>query len=166
MRRNGETRLTYSHSDSYPSWLGSKTLEYIRTSDVDADAEAYFQLPIVDEGEEPTPEQMGDLKQRGYVRSSVSTGVDWYSALRGTQGSITDQIKSGYLATIDNAVLSVKDIFMEWGYVIDVDQHILWVYEGQSNGPAVVATYTFEVVKSPHFDVDAAVAALETQSVD
>jgi hypothetical protein len=165
MRHNGELRLTYNHSDSYPSWLGSKTLQYIQRADVEDDAIAYFQLPTVDESEQPTPEQSVDLKARGYWHS-VSTSADWYSHLRDCQGDIERYIRAGYLPTISNTVLTEKDIFMEWGYVIDVDAKELVVYEGQSNGPTKVATYAFDVVKSPHFDPDAAVAVLETQSVD
>jgi hypothetical protein len=165
MRLNGQTRLTYNHSDSYPSWLGSKTMKYVRDADVLADAEAYFQLPVVDENTDPTAEQMADLKQRGYVRS-VSTGADWYSALRGTQGSIPDQIKSGYLALTSNTVLTEKDIFIEWGYLIDCDAKELVVYEGESNGPIVKGRYSFDLLKSEDFDADDAVAKLEPSDDD
>lgn len=163
MRHDGQVRLTYNHSDSYPSWLGSKTLEYVRTSDVEADAVAYFQLPIVDEGGEPSPEQAADLKARGFWKN-VSTGADWYSVLRNCQGSITDYIRAGYLPTTPNTVLTVKDIFMEWGYVIDVDAKELIVYEGQSNGPAVVGRFPFDQIRDADFDVDRAVAVLEQQT--
>jgi hypothetical protein len=160
MRRNGEVRVTYNHSDSYPSWLGSKTLEYIRRADVEADAEKFFALPIVDEHTGPTPEQAADLKARGFW-AGVSDSLDWYAHLRETQGDIPSMIASGYLLTMPNAVLTTKDIFIEWGYVIDVDAKELVVYEGQDSGPAVVARYTFDVVRHMFFDPDIAVATLE-----
>lgn len=160
MRRNGEVRVTYNHSDSYPSWLGSKTLEYVKRADVEADAEAYFQLPIVDEGLVPTKEQAADLKARGYWKN-VSTSIDWYSHLRDCQGSIEDYIKAGYLPVMPDSVLTEKDIFIEWGYVIDVDAKELVVYEGQSAGPAIVARFPFDMIKHPDFDADLAVAVLE-----
>jgi len=187
MHRNGETRLTYNHSDSYPSWLGEKTLNYIRRSNVEADAEKYFALPIVSEDIPPTPEQAEDLKARGYWKnvsdgsaSTIAVGYpgvtvaanfsararDWYSLLRDAQGDIEDQIEAGYLLTIGNNVLTEKDIFIEWGYVIDVDAKELVVYEGQSNGPAIVARFPFDQIKSEGFDIDQAVSTLEPNTDD
>lgn len=147
MQRNHETRIVYNHSDSYPTWLGERMVEHIQTSDLDADGEAFFALTIVDESESPTPEQLADLKARGFWRN-VSSGDDWYSALRDCQGNLAKYIQAGYLPAMDNSVLTVKDIFIEWGYVIDLDERALVVYDSN----VVIARIPFFEIRSGKYD--------------
>lgn len=145
---------TYNHSDSYPSWLGVRMVEFIQEADLDTLGDKVANLTLVDEGESPTPEQLADLKARGYWQN-VSSGADWYAALRNAQGDLGKYIEAGYLPEFDaTEALASSNIFIEYGYVIDLDTRELRVYENGDDGKHMVklAELTFNEILAPGFD--------------
>lgn len=145
---------TYNHFDSYPSYLGVRMIEFIQRPDFAELAAKVATLQSVDEGETPTSGQLAVLKARGFWRN-VSTGTDWYSALRNAQGDLAAYIDAGYIPSFDvDGVLESSNIFIEYGYVIDLDKRELRVYEnGAEDKPMLLmATVPFDNIQAPGFD--------------
>ena len=145
---------TYNHYDSYPSYLGVLMVEFIQRPDFDKLSSKAPSLRGVDEDDNPTPEQMADLKARGFWQN-VSTGTDWYSALRNAQGDLAAYIDAGYIPSFDvDGVLESSDVFIEYGYVIDLDKRELRVYESGAEGKPMLlmATVPFDDIQAPGFD--------------
>jgi hypothetical protein len=86
--------LTYSHFDSYPGGLGLGLLAWARgVKDWREVAGRVESLTLVDADKEPTPEQAERV--RSVTNPGVSTGRDWYSALREAQAISTPPSESG-----------------------------------------------------------------------
>ena len=136
----------YNHFDSYPSYLGDKVLRWVHSATLDNKldlaAELVDGLRAVDEGAQPTVDQLAELETNlsrvGMTLSEswdkrVSTGNDWYSVLRGTQGNLDQMLAAGFYFDCTNFF---KDsLFCEWGYVVDLDERVLEVYKGYQAEP-------------------------------
>lgn len=136
----------YSHFDSYPSYLGDRVLRWVHSAildnKLDLAAELVDGLRAVDGGAQPTIDQIAELDTNlsrvGMALSEswdkgVSTGNDWYSMLRGTQGNLDQMLAAGFHS---DATRFFKDsLFCEWGYVVDLDEQVLEVYRGFQEEP-------------------------------
>lgn len=153
MLLNGQTRTVYNHYDSYPTGLGVQVVEFLRTQeDLAGTAEKFFALTVVDESATPEQDVLDDLKARGFWEQ-VSTGADWYSALRSAQGNIGAYIEAGYVPAQKADPRSEKDSWLEWGYLVDLDEKVLRVYEyGYKTGAKLVAAIPFDKLLAPGFD--------------
>lgn len=126
--------ITYSHSDSYPDYLGINVLDWARSVDdwgeVKAQAAA---LVHVDDDTPPTPEQIERLSP--YARESVSTRelTDWYVLLRETQGDPAAILAAGHAEHAPD--WPADSLFCEWGYLLDLDRGVLEVYRGFQDEP-------------------------------
>lgn len=127
------TLITYNHYDSYPTYLGVQMAKFVRSADLDAAAQKFMALTPVDESGKPSPEQLADLKKRGFWQD-VSAGDDWYAALRGAQGSLLEYLEAGYIPAMSAEVIRKSDIWIEWGYVVDLDARELKIYEAGEEG--------------------------------
>lgn len=131
---DGETKVQYNHSDSYPTWLGIRTLEFaFYLGDVEVLEKAREKaraLVAVDQDANPSAEQIAELRQRGIIPQNVSTGEDWYAVLRDTQGDYQRMLDAGYYT--DGNAFAKDPVFCEWGYVIDLDREVVEVYESGS----------------------------------
>jgi hypothetical protein len=128
----GEERLTYNHFDSYPSGIGINILRWLREVDLPTMRDQVAALTLIaNEDEKPTPEQRAALGR--YVDGNVSTGDDWYSLLRHTQGDLGLTLESGHI--IDSAAFALDSLFCEWGYVIDMQRATFDVYRGFQTEP-------------------------------
>jgi len=128
VRDNGRLRTTYNHFDSYPTGLGVSMVEFIQGTDMSTLGAKVFDLTLVEEQDSPTPEQMEALVKAG-TWENVSTGGDWYSALRGTQGEPEKMIESGFWMGQGFDPTQASDSWLEWGYLIDLDAGELLVYD-------------------------------------
>jgi hypothetical protein len=133
----GITKASYGQYDGYPEGVGMNVLAFARGikdsygfslgSLVDA-------LVVVPENGEPTKSQA--LAIANYSSSDVSTGKDWYSALRGCQGDLDAIIQSGYI--LDSFEFGKDGLFCEWAYIVDIDNNELHVYAGLLKEPTVL----------------------------
>ncbi len=124
---NDNARLTYNHFDSYPEGLGSDILAWARqVSDWDKVKQQAMDLHMVNEQESPTEEEA--LKVAEFSDSGVSTGQDWYAALRKCQGDPDATLRSGYMT--ENSEFPLDSLFCEWAYLIDLDKGVFEVYQG------------------------------------
>lgn len=143
---NGELKATYNHSDSYPAWLGVQVATFLakhrdNMASVETQVDA---LVMVDDDEKPTKAQVAKLAQ--YTDTSVGgvttivdgelvvdDSINWYQVLRDTQGEPEKALEAGFM--IDGADFALDSLFCEWGYVIDLDQERLEIYQGFQKKP-------------------------------
>lgn len=166
IKHDGKIIGTYNHSDSYPTWLGVRMVEFIQQNDLDAIAAKLDTVVLVDEDESPTAEQLADLKERGFW-ANVSTGSDWYSALRNAQGNLAAYIEAGYIPSFDvQHFLDKGDCFIEYGYVVDLNERMLVVLEYRAEGAPmpILGTVTFDHILAPGFDAASVMGQLENGS--
>lgn len=135
---DGQEKVTYNHSDSYPDWLGLNVYRFVaqlmKDGAVEEAAKRVRELTVVKEsGPAPTPDQVAALRR--WANTSVSTRdlTDWYVLLRETQGDPDAILTAGYL--IDGSDFPLDSLFAEWGYVIDFDAKTLDVYRGFQKEP-------------------------------
>lgn len=130
---DGEEKLTYNHSDSYPGGLGETLLRFCRDEWVKDGAEGASDdarmLALVSEQTNPTEEQKRNLRRflknpNGYKDDEI----DWYWLLRATQGDARKTLDAGHM--IDGREFAKDSLFCEWGYVIDLDRGVFEVYRG------------------------------------
>jgi len=122
---DGTEYLSYNHSDSYPSGLGVDILAWARQADWSKVREQVAALTLVEDDAEPTAEQAAAT---GLTPEHVSTGRDWYSLLRSTQGDPQATLDLGIMT--DGHEFPLDSLFCEWAYVIDLDAETLEVYQG------------------------------------
>ena len=138
IRKNGVDKCTYNHSDSYPSWLGRKVLEFCANNTIENLEKFFNKIELVDESSKPTEEQIKKCVEAGYYNGVVSTKSvnDWYCLLRNLQGNFDE-----YQDLIDNdeakiifmtdCISFIKDsLFCEYAYIINLDDEVLEFYEG------------------------------------
>jgi len=123
---NGSERLTYNHFDSYPSGLGIDLLAWARQADWDKVREQVMNMTIVDEDGTPTEDEREQVAE--YTDTHVSTGSDWYSALRHTQGDPEKTLRSGFMT--DGSAFPLDSLFCEYAYVFNLDDGTFEVYQG------------------------------------
>lgn len=169
IKHDGTTIVTYNHSDSYPTWLGVRVAKFIQDADLADVARKFHDLTQVDPADKPTPEQLADLKARGFW-SQVSTGDDWYSALRNAQSDLGAYLDAGYIPALNNSVLDTVDPYLEWGYLVDLDENVLVIYESVFGADAMRRTsipipeIRGEAEDLAPFDIEATMYALEYES--
>jgi len=91
---DGQTFTAYNHFDSYPSGLGNMMLAQAKRMDPAWVRERAASLRVVQEDDRPTVEQAE--KVAAYTDHGVSTGADWYSALREAQGNVEAYLTVGF----------------------------------------------------------------------
>ena len=122
----------YNHFDSYPSFLGANMIElmtHLMRSKEDADK--LFNLEVVKAQDKPDESTLQKMKDGGFW-SNVSSGDDWYSALRECQGEVLKYIEAGYIIadTSPEGCFMEDSLFCEYAYVLNLDTGILDFYEG------------------------------------
>jgi len=123
---NGVERITYNHFDSYFDGLGADLLAWARQADWDKVRQQVTDLHMVDETEAPNDDERAQVAD--YTDSGVSTGTDWYSALRHCQGDPEKTLASGFM--IDSTGFPVDSLFCEYAYIFDLDSGTFEVYVG------------------------------------
>lgn len=138
---DGKETIVYNHWDSYPAGLGIEVLDFCRTVNswdvpepwevVKAQAAA---LIHVSDQTPPTQAEQEELAPK-FADLNVSTKSldEWYVLLRGTQGSPGNILAAGYAEHDGN--WPADSLFCEWGYLYDIDNGMLEVYEGFQNHP-------------------------------
>lgn len=136
---DGAIKAAYNQFDTYPSGLGVVMLaDAQKLRDMDEEGlrfviQSWREVELVSEDAKPTPEQIAKLEERGFKAQGVSTGDDWYAWLREAQGSLDAYLNAGFM--LDSKQFGYDSLFCEWGYLIDLDQRTLEVYEGFQKQP-------------------------------
>jgi hypothetical protein len=125
---DGVLRAAYNHFDSYPEGLGAQVFEWASDADLEYAKAKVLALEVINEMDEPTPEQVKVLEERGFKPQQVSSGTDFYSWLRDCQGNPAATLGSGFIP--DSVSFAKDSLFCEWAYVVDLDARTLEVYKG------------------------------------
>lgn len=130
---DGTEKITYKHSDAYPSGLGADVLSWLRKAHLGAARRMAGELRVVDRDSQPTAEDIERLM--GYARSHVSTGQldEWYVLLRGTQGNPAAILDAGVIE--DAGEFPMDSVMAEYGYLVDFDAEVFEVYRGFQREP-------------------------------
>jgi len=132
--KDGKSKITYNHYDSYPEGLGDDIIGFIRNTNINELNSIFNQIEMVDGDTTPTKLQMENCIK--YYDDSVSTGKasEWYSLLRHSQGNL-EVYKQGLKYMIDSANFLKNSLHCEWAYIINLDENVLEVYEGFQKSP-------------------------------
>lgn len=143
----GRYYLVYNHWDSYPNGLGMKLVAELvdwfkAGKDIDGLKESLSKIKFVSDCGDgnspwikrgaPTEEDIEALKPWTDLTVSNQTDQEWYCLLRKTQGSLTKVLDCGYMLLREgyNCPKDWDDIFIEWVYVVDLDNAEFIAYEG------------------------------------
>jgi len=148
----GKTIATYNHYDSYPSHLGVQVGTFVQDADLAKLPGQIKKLRIVDEQDKPTKAQRGKLERLDVLPANVSTGTDWYSALRDLQGDLAGYLRVGYFPASEGILEGGWGA--EWGYIVNLDSRTLLVYKCRWNEvPSVVDRLSFDTLLSNDFEL-------------
>lgn len=90
--KKGIAKVSYNHSDSYPSGLGQDIVRFINSTSIKEMNEIFNNIEMVNEDEKPTDEQLVELKLTNKY-DGKEKDFDWYSVLRNIQGDLSSYKK-------------------------------------------------------------------------
>jgi hypothetical protein len=153
---NGRETIAYNHSDSYPSYLGAKALDFARYLDlsgVDYWREKAANIKHVSDAVEPTQADIKALLPYTNVGVSGKSLDDWYCLLRETQGSPRMILECGYAE--HDGDWPLDSLFCEWGYLFDLDAETFEVYKGFQTSYPTEGRWAGQNERAPRWDGDA-----------
>lgn len=132
--KNGIDKITYRFEDSYPRELGESIIRFIFSTSKEERNNIFDKIIIVDEESVPTLEQIQECQK--YYNSEIGEKniFDWYCLLRKSQGKL-DLYKNDLRYMIDGKGFMHDSLYCEWGYVINLDNNELEIYEGFQTKP-------------------------------
>lgn len=136
VRLNGVDKCTYNHSDSYPSWLGRKIVEFCANNTLEKLQKFHDNIILVSENSKPTEEQIAKCIKAGYYSRYVSSKSveDWYCLLKNLQQNFDvyqECIDNDQEIFMINETNFIKDsLFCEYAYIINLDDETLEFYKG------------------------------------
>lgn len=135
-RIDGQDKVTYNHSDSYPECLGEVMMQCVKKFPLDEMTKIVRGIELVDDHKKPSPGQM--LECRAFCNLDVGTKSrqDWYCLLRNAQGKPNAWLKQGLRYMIDSKNFLSDSLFCEWAYIIDLDTKKLEIYKGYNKDPS------------------------------
>ena len=135
-------KVTYNHYDSYPSYLGEKIKDFLVNTSKEEIEEIFDRIILVDENSKV----FEDVKE-DFLNTGVSTGTDWYSYLRETQGRLDVYKNEKFKYMIDSQDFLNDGLFCEWAYIYDLDKEELCIYEGCNKVEGEKDEYSVDLIK-------------------
>jgi hypothetical protein len=140
VRVDGQDKLAYNHSDSYPEGLGDDVVKALRVMLAKKGLAKIKELAravrLVDEQKDkPTPSDIARFREFCNTGVGGQTETDWYCLLRDLQGDIEATLNAGVM--LDAREFIKDSLFCEWAYVINLDDEVLEVYMGFQRKPPV-----------------------------
>lgn len=133
-RINGEDKLAYNHSDSYPSGLGEDFVQQVKELIKDPEklkTQVQNLRMVSKKSSAPTVEDIKKLSRWTDLNVSEQSTSDWYCLLRNSQGSLIDILKCGYMLDAEGFILD--SLFCEYAYILNLDDGIVEFYKGFQN---------------------------------
>lgn len=127
--KNGISKLTYNHWDSYPSGLGKEMLSFARNTSIEKLNELFETLIMVDEKEYPTIIEKNRLSKLGYAYEDSGRELNWYNILGGTLGDLS-VYEDGLCYMIEYSKFIKDSLYCEWAYIVNLDDETFEIYEG------------------------------------
>lgn len=139
---DGQAKIAYNHWDSYPSGLGLEVLEWLR-GELAAEQEGTVTAWRTQAKALATvPDRAPNDEERAALAEFRDDNVggpihdpreEWYKLLRYTQGKPGAMLKAGFYE--DASDFPLDSLFCEWGYLVDLDNERVEVYEGFNKHP-------------------------------
>lgn len=127
--KNGQTKVTYNHSDSYPSGLGINILNELRQYTIGIINTTFKKIILVDANNYITKDTI--LKYRQYLYVHVNNSqTTWYDYLHATQGTLKPYLDWQIFHMIDNQNFIKDSLFCEWAYIVNLKTKRLEVWQG------------------------------------
>lgn len=147
-KKDGITKITYNHSDSYPTWLGEKIVEFCAGM-TDQDLENLFDHTIIVDEMEKDPAKVEMVRKFAAAHGNdPGEAEDAYSILYFMQGNFEAYRNIAYLSEdfpmTDAEGFFGDDLFCEWGYIIDLDDKCLNVFK---SGRHKVCSYPLSEIR-------------------
>jgi len=154
--KDGITKATYNHWDSYPSGVGVDILEEVRNLNVEKMKKVFDKLILIkDNQSKPSKdmikkyEKFGDPSVDGpMTNTELKT---WYQLLRNLQGTLKPYIDGEVIHIIDYSDFIKDSLFCEWAYIINLDKETLEVWEGFQEEPSNPNRYGIEKNESGYY---------------
>lgn len=136
VRIDGQDKVTYNHSDSYPSGLGEDILGVTEALLVDRPKFERMARALrpVDKSKLPSPEDINYLRPWTNLQVSEQSTQDWYCLLRNTQGDLEAVLEAGLYE--DGIKFMGDSLFCEYAYIINLDEDVLEAYKGFQKEPS------------------------------
>ena len=142
-RKNGIDKITYSHFDSYPDYLGSNIVDFCHDNYLEEFNRIYDQIQLVNPNSTPTPTQIEECEQWTNLGVSAGSEQDWYCLLHKAQGDLT-VYQNGLNYMMDYSNFIKDSLFCEHGYIINLDTNELEYWEGFQQEADPTNRYGFE----------------------
>ena len=98
---NGVSKLMYNHSDSYPSWLGTKVLNDVKVlineNGIDWVKDRAAALRCVSGNSSPSKEDKDVLATYSDIAVGNQSEDDWYCLTRKLQGDLVNVLQVGLM---------------------------------------------------------------------
>jgi hypothetical protein len=158
-RVDGEDKVTYNHSDSYPEHLGDAIATFVGKTSNEVIAATARGLVLVKEEGTPTPAQIEETRPFHNLSVGDQKDTDWYCCLRDAQGDLFAYTARGLKYMIDSHNFLGDSLFCEYAYIINVDTGKLEFYRGFNKAPGGAGRYAalqeppYKGAKSEYFGV-------------
>lgn len=129
-----QEKLTYNQFDSYPDGLGEMVWGLCRDLGPEGLRDAAERMRLVDQSAPPTAEDIERYQQWTTWRNGRTDPPEWYDVLYNTHGDPQAAVEAGAMEA-DGALFALDSLFCEWGYVVDLNEMRLEVYEGFRTAP-------------------------------
>lgn len=127
--KNGITKATYNHFDSYPSVLGESILDFVGNTSLKNMNNIFDKIELVREDSIPTIEQIENCQDFTDLSVSSQNIINFYCLLRKAQGDL-NAYKTDLKYMIDSKEFLGNSLFCEYAYIINLDKNVLEFYKG------------------------------------
>lgn len=132
--KDGVTKATYNHFDSYIGGLGKDILDFIENTSIPIMNKIFDKIELVRENDIPTIEQIENCQKFTDLEVSNKSIMDFYCLLRNAQGDL-NAYKTDLKYMIDSKEFLGNSLFCEYGYIINLDKNVLEFYKGFNKVP-------------------------------
>lgn len=130
---NGQEKISYNHSDSYPSYLCRNILKELSTLDDIGISHLCMNannILMVDDQDTPSSEEKEKLEK--FFGYCVDGNKEWYSILRDYQGDIEPYCRQDNALSymIEYKSFLYTSLYCEYAYIINLDTNMVEFYRG------------------------------------
>lgn len=157
VRIDGADKLSYNQFDGYPEGVGQGLIKELKSDieklGLDGAIGTWKQLArtmqLVHGATPPTAQQIEKLKPFTDLGVSRGSTDDWYCLLREAQGSLLKSFEAGYM--LDAGDFINDSLMCEWGYILNLDDEVLEIYEGYQKAPHTSGRYGIAAGDTPSY---------------
>lgn len=149
-------KVMYNHSDSYPEWLGQQVVDFINDLEDIQKLKENASKVVLGKQWEKVNKDSERIKKYPLLQKEIEEGEDQslYDILRNFQGiDIIKHIYNGdMLIMCDNFDFFKDSLFMEYAYIINLDNETLDLYKGFNSNPICKKNPLYNIIRNETFD--------------